>query len=477
MPSRQSLPINFAINSYLSKSSLASSERLVNMRAELNPQTSPFKYTLFETPGLTEWTNTGIPLAILGMQVMGELLYVVVQNGNVYRYDSTKTQTMLGNIPEDLSNVIMTNNGTQMTILTDNGTAYYCTSVASSLTQITDADYQLSDSVATLDGYTIATKQLGRTFQFSNLNTTQTWDALDTQTVEANGSNIVRAATNNLEVWFFKEDIIEVYYDSARPGYIFDRKDGILIQKGCAAKLSIASLDNCFFFLGNDRLVYQTIGYQLNPVSTFPISQAIQSYETIDDAFGFCYTHDGHKIYALCFPTEGKFWEYDISVGLWSERTSINNSGAESRWRANCHAHFFGKNLIGDYETGIIYEIDSSTYTENGTRILRKAITSTVFQNYGRATLQRFILVMNTGEGIASGQGSNPEIMLRVSTDGGRQYSFEMWQPLGAAGEYLTDVFWTNLGEGRSAIFEVNYSDPTQFRIVGAYLDAGLGDS
>lgn len=477
MPSKQSLPINFAINSYQSKSSLASAERLINLRAEINPQTSPFKYTVFETPGLTTWSNTEIPFPVLGMQVMGELLYVVVGNGDVYHYNLTKTKTLLGNIPEEISNVIITNNGTQVTILTNNGTSYYCTSTENSLTQITNDNYELSDSIANLDGYTIATKQLNRTFQFSSINETQTWAALDFQTVEANGSNIIRAATNNLEVWFFKEDIIEVYYNSARPGYIFDRKDGILIQKGCAAKLSVATLDNSFFFLGSDRLIYQTIGYQLNPISTFPISQAIQNYDTIEDAFGFCYTHDGHKIYAICFPSENKFWEYDISVGLWSERTSINSSGKESRWRANCHAYFFGKNLIGDYQTGVIYEIDSNNYTENGTYIPRKAVTATIFQNYGRATLQRFILMMDTGIGLATNQGSDPKIMLRVSTDGGKEYSFEMWQPIGKSGEYLTDVFWTNLGFGRSAIFEISYSDPTQFRIVGAFLDAELGDS
>lgn len=473
----QSLPINFALNSYKAQSTVASSERLVNCRAEPNPITSPFKFSVYGTEGLTTWKDTGDSFGIAAMQVMGENLYVVVANGNVYKIDSTKTQTLLGNIPVAIESAIITNNGTQVTINVNGGTSYYCTSSASSLTQITDADYQLSDSITTLDGYTIATKQQGRTFQWSDLNTTQTWQALNTQTVEANASNIVRAAMNNLELWFFKEDITEVYYDSARPGYIFDRKEGVFIQKGCAAKLSVATLDNSFFFLGNDRIVYQTVGYQLNPISTFPISQEIESYSVVSDAIGFCYTQGGHKNYCLIFPTEDKTWEYDISTGLWHERTSINNSGREGRWRANCHAFFAGKNLVGDYQTGVIYEIDPENYTEDGTRILRKAVTSTIFQNYGRATLSRFILMMDTGVGIATGQGENPKLMLRVSTDGGREYGYEQWQPIGRQGDYIAEVFWTSLGYGRSAIIEVSMSDPVKFAIVGAFLDATLGDS
>lgn len=473
----QSQPINFGINSYKALSGLASSERLVNCYSEPNPITSPFKNSVYGTPGLKVWKDTANPFPILGMRVMGENLYVVVKDGNVYKIDSTKTMTSLGSIAVQLENVIMTDNGTQVTILTDTGQAYYCTSTAGSLTQITDGDYELSDSVATLDGYTVFTKQQARQFQWSDINNTASYQALNFQTVEANSSNIVRVAANNLELWFFKEDITEVYYDSGRPGYIFDRKEGVFIQKGCAAKLSVSSLDGSFFFLGNDKIVYQTIGYQLIPISTFPITQEIERYTTISDAISFCYTQGGHKFYCLTFPSEGATWEYDISTKLWHERQSTNLAGRQDRWKANCFAMFAGKNLIGDFETGTIYEMDEGTYTENGTPIIRTVITSTVFQNYGRATLQRFLLAMDTGVGIVTGQGSDPQLMLKVSTDGGKTYSFEQWQPIGAQGNYFTEVFWTSLGFGRSAIFEVSMSDPVKFAIVGAFLDAQLGDS
>jgi hypothetical protein len=469
-------PIHFAINSYKAKSGLVSAERAVNCRAEITPETSPFRSLLSGTEGLTVWKDTGVSLPIYGMRVMGENLYVVAGN-YVFKIDSTKTQTTLGTIASSPDRVMMTDNGTQVTILNAGGTAHYCTSTAASLTQITDGQYELSDSVTNLDGYSVFTKQQSRTFQFSDLNDTSVYALSDKQTVEANSSNIVRVAMNNLELWFFKEDIIQVYYNSARPGYIFDRKDGVFIQKGCAAKHSVATLDNAFYFLGDDRIIYRTIGYRLEAISTFPISQEIQGYSTVSDAFGFTYVEGGHKIYAITFPTANTTWEYDITTGIWNERSSINSAQVSGRWRANCHVFFNGKNLVGDFETGIIYEIDPDVYTENGTRILRKAIGTTIFKDFARVTASRFVIMMDTGVGIATGQGSDPQLMLRTSLNGGKTWSDELWKSVGAIGSYLTEVHWGQLGQSRSFIMELTYSEPTKFNIVGAFINLEEGYS
>ena len=469
-------PIQFGVNSYKAKSGFASAERLVNCYVEPCPPDSQFQAMVLNTAGLTVWKDLNIGFPIYGMEVMGENLYVVA-GSNVYKIDSTKTVTSIGTIATAPSRVLMTNNGTQVTILTESGTAYYCTSSAASLTQITDGDYDLSDSIATLDGYTIATKKQGRTFKWSDINATQTWQSLNVQTVEADSSNIVRVAMNNLELWFFKENIIEVYYDSARPGYIFDRKEGVFIQKGCAAKYSVASLDGGFFFLGNDRIVYMTNGYQLAPISTFPISQEIETYSTVSDAYGFTHVMNGHKFYTLTFPTQDVTWQYNITTQLWHERQSLNAQQQQGQWRATTHAFFAGLNLFGDFETGIIYQADQNVYTENGSTILRKAISATLFCNYARATFDRFTLMMDTGVGLVNGQGSDPQLMLRVSIDGGKTWGFEAWQPIGTQGDYLKEVFWTNLGYARSAIFEITYSEPTKFVIVGAFLNSEVGES
>lgn len=462
--------IHFGVNSYKAKSGLISAERMVNCYAEITPQTSPFPNMVLGTAGLTVWKDTSVALPVYGMRVMGENLYVVIGN-KVYKIDSTKTTTLLGEITTEIGQVIMTDNGDQVTIQTPNGITYYCTPTAGSLAQITDSDFNNSGSVTTLDGFTVSALLNSNEFQWSSVNTTESWSALNVATVEANSSKIVRVYQNNLELWFFKEDITQVYYNTGSGSPLFQRKEGVYIEKGCASKYSVATLDNSFFFLGNDRLVYQTIGYQLKPISTFPISQEFETYQRIDDAIGFTYIQDGHKFYCLNFPAANKTWEYDITTELWHERQSINSQGRDGRWRANCHAYFAGKNLVGDFETGVIYELDPDVYTENETVIKREIIGTTMFKNFARMSLNKFVVMMDTGVGIATGQGSDPKLVGRFSMDGGKTYTNELWQSVGAEGSFLTEVFWTKFGQGRSFIAKLNYSEPTKFHIVGAFVE------
>jgi hypothetical protein len=469
-------PIHFGVNSYKAKSGLISAERMLNCYAEITPQTSPFPNMVLGTAGLTVWKDTGVSLPVYGMRVMGENLYVVVGD-KVYKIDSSKTVTLLGNITTEIGNVIMTDNGDQVTIQLPNGITYYCTPTASSLAQITDGDFNDSGSVTTLDGFTISALLNSNEFQWSDVNTTQNWNALNAATVEANSSKIVRVYQNNLELWFFKEDIIQVFYNTGSGSPLFQRKEGVYIEKGCASKYSIATMDNSFFFLGNDRIVYQTIGYQLKPISTFPISQEIETYTIIDDAIGFTYVQDGHKFYCLTFPSANKTWEYDITTELWHERESVNNSGVDGRWRANCQAYFAGKNLVGDFQTGIIYEIDPDVYKENETVIKREIIGTTMFKNFARMSLNKFVVMMDTGIGIATGQGVDPQLVGRFSDNGGKTYTDELWQSIGAEGSFLTEVFWTKIGgKARSFIARLNYSEPTKFQIVGAFVEVESED-
>jgi hypothetical protein len=468
--------IHFGVNSYKAKSGLISAERMLNCFAEITPQTSPFPNMVIETAGLSVWKNTDVSLPVYGMRVMGDNLFVVVGN-KVYKINSSKTVTFLGEISTEIGNVIMTDNGEQITIQLPNGVTYYCTAEENSLTQINDDAFSDSGSVTTLDGFTVSALLNSNEFQWSDVNHTELWNALNAATVEANSSKIMRVYQNNLELWFFKENITQVYYNTGSGEPLFQRKEGVYIEKGCASKYSVATMDNSFFFLGNDGIIYQTIGYQLKPISTFAVSQEIQNYTKIDNAIGFTYVQDGHKFYCLTFPTANKTWEYDITTELWHERESIDNQGKDGRWRANCHAYFSGKNLVGDFQTGIIYEIDPNVYTENETVIKREIIGTTMFKNFARIAVNKFVVMMDTGIGIASGQGSNPQLIGRFSDDGAKTYTTESWQPVGAEGSFLTEVFWTKpCGKARSFIARLNYSEPTKFRIVGAFVEVESED-
>jgi hypothetical protein len=466
----KTIPINLAVNSYQSTSKPASSERLINMFAEPLPPTSPFKLVLYNTCGLTLQKDLGHLDPIWGMQIMGGHLYAVC-GVTVYKIDASGDSVNLGDLSTTPARVMMTDNGSQLTILTDSGKAFYTD--GTTLSEITDQDYQLSSSVTTLDGYTIFAKQNSNQIFISEVNNTASYNALEFTLVQSQSDNIVRVFANQGQLWIFKQYSTEIYYDSGNLSFPFQQVNGANVQRGCSAKFSVASDDTGIYWLGDDRVIYKAQGYNPQKISTFAIDAKIQNYGIANDAFAFIYTDRGHKFYCITFPTEGVTWEYDIITDLWHERQSHDIT----RWRANSMAFFSGQYLIGDYLQGLIFQTDATNYTENGSSIPNEIISATQFDDFSRVSVDRLLLKMDTGIGITDGQGSDPQIMLQVSTDGGYTWGNELWQPIGQIGEYNTLVFWQRLGFGRQFTFKFRISDPVRVAIQGCYLNVTEGYS
>ena len=80
---------------------------------------------------------------------------------------------------------------------------------------------------------------------------------------------------------------------------------------------------------------------------------------------------------------------------------------------------------------------------------------------------------MESGVGLNIGQGSDPEVMLRWSDDGGHTWSNEHWSPIGKIGEYYKRVFFRRLGmtmKIRDRVYELSMTDPVKIAIMGAQL-------
>ena len=78
-----------------------------------------------------------------------------------------------------------------------------------------------------------------------------------------------------------------------------------------------------------------------------------------------------------------------------------------------------------------------------------------------------------TGVGIVTGQGSDPEVMLRWSDDGGHTWSYEHWRKMGKLGEYGYRTIWRRLGmteKIRDRVYELSGTDPVKLAIMGAEL-------
>ena len=98
-------------------------------------------------------------------------------------------------------------------------------------------------------------------------------------------------------------------------------------------------------------------------------------------------------------------------------------------------------------------------------------LTGSGQNNLRRTTHHSLQIDLETGVGLNLGQGSDPEVMLRWSDDGGHTWSNYHTSPVGRIGEYYRRTFFRRLGmtlKLRDRVYEVSGTDPVKIAIMGA---------
>lgn len=450
------------------RSVTVNAERTVNLYPALTPDgKSPM--ALYGTPGLTRFA-TMTAGAGRGLHVAAGRLFAAV--GQVlYEINGGGVATSRGTLRTVAGPVSMADNG-QHLVMVDGAYGYRLTLADNTFATLTAAEWSQATHVAFHDGYFVINQAATGQFVITELYGT-TIDPLDFATAEGSPDDTVSLLVDHRELWLFGEETTEVWYNSGAADFPFARLDGAFIEQGCAAAFSPAKMDNAVYWLSRDRNghghVMRAQGYQPQIVSTRSVEHAIQGYSTIADARGYTYQQDGHSFYVLTFPAADATWVYDASTQLWHERAYWD--GVEHRHRGECYAFAFGKNLVLDHSNGRIYELDLDAYTDDGTTI--RALRRTQHQHAQGARLFWSLLQVDaeTGVGLVSGQGSDPQIMLRWSDDGGRTWSSEHWRSLGKIGEYRTRAIWRRLGQSRDRVYELVITDPVKRVLVDAWAD------
>jgi hypothetical protein len=184
--------------------------------------------------------------------------------------------------------------------------------------------------------------------------------------------------------------------------------------------------------------------------------------------------------------------------------------------------NFDSQTIVGDYENGNLYALDLNVYADNGDtqkwvrswrplppnqNSLKRTAQHTLQLDcqsgvgintniVGDPTVAYFVatqvnvsypsnVITNSGDylvfsmasipnnGTEAGQGSDPQVMLRWSDDGGHTWSSEHWISMSKIGEYGYRAIWRRLGmttKLRDRIYEISGTDPNKIVIVGAEL-------
>jgi hypothetical protein len=166
---------------------------------------------------------------------------------------------------------------------------------------------------------------------------------------------------------------------------------------------------------------------------------------------------------------------YDVATGAWHERAAFAD-GDFNRHRADNQMFFNSTTVVGDYQNGKIYEFDLNVYADDGApqKWLRSwRALPTGANNLSRTIQHAMQLDCETGVGLVTGQGSDPQAMLRWSDDGGHTWSNEHWKSMGAIGKFGKRTIWRRLGATmkiRDRVYEVSGTDPVRIYVMGAEL-------
>lgn len=358
----------------------------------------------------------------------------------------------------------------------DNGYVYDLT--ANTLTQIAALNGKATMGDF-LDGYFLALDANTSTFYASNLLDGTTWQTGTMFAQRSAASDPWKSMkVSTPYIWLFGEYTTEVWYDAGSASFPFAKHPSGLIQYGIAAPFSVSKGEGgALVWLSSssigDGSVLRANGFTPEPVSDYPREYMFDGYGTISDAVADTYRDFGHTFYLLSFPTQDITWAWDAGTQSWAERvTWIAEQNKFVAWRPRWHAMAFGEHRMLDASTGNVYRFNyAAGATDVDARPIRRIRRAPCLSYENRLiTYPGFELDLEVGLGTATGQGADPQIMLRISKDGGKTFGNEIMRSAGKTGEYSRRARWDACGQARRMVFEVSMTDPIPWRLTDAYL-------
>jgi hypothetical protein len=305
---------------------------------------------------------------------------------------------------------------------------------------------------------------------YSELNDATNIPGLNFFTAESLPDEIVAITTAEELIYLHGSDSTEAWYDSGDVDNPFARVSGGVVYSGCGFPDTALRLDNASWWVEVDKdgagIVRRLQGSTAVRVSTSAVERFLK---TATDVTAHSYQEEGHTFYVL--NADQGTWAFDLKTQEWSERAWLNrNTGEQERARPEGHLYVFGVHLVADYESGKIYRQSLEYHSDAGQEIRRTRISAHAGQDGRQTIIDELFIDFATGVGLdGTGQGTDPQVMLRVSKDGA-SWGKERWASLGKIGEFRRRVRFWRLGLGTDFLLEISVSDP----VVTALMDGDV---
>jgi hypothetical protein len=321
--------------------------------------------------------------------------HFVVMGSTFYQITTAGVAIPIGTIPGTQRVNIAHNQivgGNEVIISTGTPNGYVYNTVTQVFGRITDPGYPGGGSVDYIDTYLVSVEPYGRYWFWSDQANATSYNTLNRTEAESDPDSIVGLAVNSFEVVVFGQNTVEFFYNAGGINGSTFRSKKVMNNHGCAARDSIVKLDNSLFWLGVDGILYRLNGYQAMPISSPQFTQRIAGLNWAK-AFAFAYEDQGHVIYYITFP-DGQTFGYDVTTGLMVRRESYGLN----RWRLNTLTKVGRKWIGGDFQSGLLYEVDWNYPMEGeGTPLVRERIGGCVANNQNKIEVPLVELLFQTG--------------------------------------------------------------------------------
>lgn len=393
-------PINLIGGSNVDDSLPWLCEDTVNYVIEKAPSSGALtEYKLRDAPGLKPYVKgplvDGNPAGPVRGSHDCEGKHFTVMGSVLYQITPSRIAIPLGTVP-GTQRVNMSHNqipgGNEVIVTTGTPNGYVYNTVTDVFGRITDPGYPGGGSVDYLDTYLLSVEPYGRYWYWSDQASATSYNTLNRTEAEADPDSIVALAVNAFEVVVFGQQSLEFFYNAGGINGNTFKSKRVMNGHGCAARDSVVKLDNTLFWLSGDGIVYRLNGYAAQPISTPQFTQRIQGLNW-SKAFAYAYEDQGHVMYWITFP-DGETFCFDVPVAAMTRRESYGLT----RCRLNTLIKTAGKWIGGDFQSGLLYEMDWDYPMEgDGTNLVRQRTSGNTWNAQNKIETNLVELIFETG--------------------------------------------------------------------------------
>lgn len=445
-------------------------------------------------PGVLELFDTGEALSRGGIRsgngnvywVFGSKLVQVnigAADGTGWSYNVLTPYLVGGSAP-----VAFADAGDRLFMVVGNTVQVY-TYTTGVLTTPTGGAWTTASDCAFINARVVFTKQNSTQFYWTDLPTGTT--DISSLTADVNnfanteGTSDRNVGINNLanELWIFKRDNIETWFDRGDPVVNFGRAK-VGITTGCHSRATVKQVNQTLVWLARDvnggPFVAVANGYTPARVSTLPLERQWQGLSAAQLQGSTADLMDiyGHRLYLLSFPDHNATYVYDVTTSnmignpVWYVWTSAVG-GVETRFKGQGHVSINGLHIVGGFDDGKLYLVTDDAFDDNGENIFFERAAPHMSAGQNRVAYNG--LRIDCGTGNTTSQTLDPKVFLDWSDDGGYTWSEPREGSFGKVGEYSKLLEYYKLGSAENRVFRIRCTEAARLFVSGADINVKIG--